>query len=99
MRASITRDKFRRNLYLNQEILRRTLLSIIHDCHLDPKLRRKAQFKLDSLCRNGSLTRVNRRCIITGRSKGIIRRYSISRLVFRRLATQGLLPGIIKASW
>lgn len=54
---------------------------------------------LQKLPRNASPTRVRNRCSITGRSRGYIGRYGVSRIKFRELALEGKLPGIRKASW
>jgi len=49
--------------------------------------------------RDASPVRIHNRCAITGRPKGYYRKFGISRLVFRRLAHAGELPGVRKASW
>ena len=54
---------------------------------------------LQKLPRNASPTRVRKRCSITGRSRGYIGRYGISRIKFREFALEGKLPGVRKASW
>jgi len=54
---------------------------------------------LSKLPRNASPTRLHNRCKITGRPKGYIRQFGISRIQFREMASQGLIPGVKKASW
>ncbi len=54
---------------------------------------------LQKLPRNASPTRVRNRCGITGRSRGYIGRYGVSRIKFRELALDGKIPGVRKASW
>lgn len=54
---------------------------------------------LQKLPRNASPTRVRNRCSITGRSRGYISKYGVSRIKFRELASNGDLPGVKKASW
>ena len=54
---------------------------------------------LDKLPKNASPVRLRNRCSITGRARGYIRRFGVSRLVFRKWALEGRLPGIRKASW
>lgn len=54
---------------------------------------------LQKLPRDASPTRVNNRCSLTGRSRGYIRKYGVSRIKFRELALKGKIPGIRKASW
>ena len=55
--------------------------------------------KLDKLPRNSSSVRLKNRCNITGRGRGYIRIFGVSRIKFRELATSGKIPGITKASW
>jgi small subunit ribosomal protein S14 len=55
--------------------------------------------KLQKLPRNSAPTRLNNRCLISGRAKGFLRDFGISRHFFRELAHEGLLPGIKKSSW
>ncbi|MGL4347677.1 MAG: 30S ribosomal protein S14 [Chitinophagaceae bacterium] len=54
---------------------------------------------LDQLPKNASPVRLKNRCQITGRAKGYIRYFGVSRLVFRDMALDGKIPGIKKASW
>ncbi|GAB4130096.1 MAG: 30S ribosomal protein S14 [Raineya sp.] len=54
---------------------------------------------LDKLPRNASPVRLHNRCKITGRPKGYIRRFGISRVLLREWASQGKIPGLTKASW
>ena len=54
---------------------------------------------LAQLPRDASPTRVVNRCQVTGRRRAFIRRFKISRLTFRELASQGLIPGVTKSSW
>ena len=54
---------------------------------------------LDKLPRNSSPVRLHNRCKLTGRPKGYMRRFGISRVTFREMASDGKIPGITKASW
>ena len=54
---------------------------------------------LQKLPRNASPVRMHNRCKITGRPKGYMRQFGVSRVVFREMANKGLIPGITKASW
>lgn len=54
---------------------------------------------LDALPKNSSKVRLRNRCGITGRGKGYIRYFGVSRLVFREMALDGKIPGVKKASW
>ncbi len=54
---------------------------------------------LQRLPKNASPVRMHNRCKITGRPKGYMRTFGISRVTFREMANQGLIPGVRKASW
>lgn len=54
---------------------------------------------LQKLPRNASPVRLHNRCKLTGRPRGYIRTFGISRVTFREMANQGLIPGVRKASW
>jgi len=54
---------------------------------------------LDKLPRNSSKKRLHNRCKLTGRPKGYMRDFGICRVVFRKMALEGKIPGITKASW
>ena len=59
----------------------------------------EAAQKLQAIPRNANPIRLHNRCKITGRPKGYIRLFGISRIQFRELASSGLIPGVRKASW
>ena len=64
------------------------------------ELKKKGDYlALDKLPRNASSVRLRNRCQITGRGRGYMRRFQLSRIVFRKWALEGKLPGITKASW
>ena len=54
---------------------------------------------LSKLPRNSSPTRLRNRCRVTGRSRGYIRRFGLSRITFREMALKGEIPGVTKSSW
>lgn len=55
--------------------------------------------ELDKLPKNSSAVRLHNRCQLTGRPKGYMRKFKINRVTFRKMANEGLIPGITKASW
>ena len=64
------------------------------------KLKAEGDFaSLSLLPKNSSKIRLRNRCMITGRPRGYIRLFGVSRIVFREMASQGLIPGVKKASW
>ena len=54
---------------------------------------------LNKLPRNSSPARLRNRCQLTGRSRGYLRRFNLSRISFRELCSKGVIPGVFKASW
>ncbi len=54
---------------------------------------------LSKLPRNASPARLSRRCVVTGRKRAFIRRFQVSRITFRELASNGMIPGVTKSSW
>ncbi|MBK6699021.1 MAG: 30S ribosomal protein S14 [Saprospiraceae bacterium] len=67
---------------------------------LRAKLKKEGDFEaLDKLPKNSSKVRLKNRCQLTGRPRGYIRRFGISRYVFRLMALDGKIPGVTKSSW
>ena len=93
------RDNNRRQLCKRQELKRIEYKSVIQDLSLPQEVRFKSLQMLNSLNRNGSTTRLRNRCIATGRGRGVYRFCKLSRVWFRKLASQGLLMGVTKSSW
>ncbi|HRI04192.1 MAG: 30S ribosomal protein S14 [Pyrinomonadaceae bacterium] len=58
-----------------------------------------AVIKLQKMPRDGSPIRVRNRCSQTGRSRGYLRKFGISRIALRELALEGQIPGVVKSSW
>ena len=65
----------------------------------DPAEAYEAARKLQRIPKNANPTRLHNRCKLTGRPKGYMRQFGISRIQFREMASSGLIPGVKKASW
>ena len=78
---------------------RADLKAIINSPNTKVEDRDIAVHKLDRLPKSSSPIRLRNRCFITGRPRGIIRRFKLSRLSFREMALKGEIPGVTKASW
>jgi small subunit ribosomal protein S14 len=90
----------RRTKLAKSMIARRTRLKAIAvDRTAPPDERLAAQLKLAKLPRNGSATRVRNRCALTGRPRGYYRKFKLSRIALRELASAGQIPGMVKSSW
>jgi small subunit ribosomal protein S14 len=78
---------------------RTELKAVIYNRDLPAEERFQATLKLAELPRNSSKTRVRNRCALTGRPRGHHRRFNLSRVALRELASCGELPGVTKSSW
>lgn len=78
---------------------RAELVAVIKDGNASAEAKDQAYWKLGKMPRDASPTRFRNRCQITGRPRGYIRDFGVSRIKFRELAVQGMLPGVKKASW
>jgi len=78
---------------------RKNLKMIINNKKLPLDERFAAQLKLAKIPRNSAKTRIRNRCEITGRPRGVYRKFRISRIALRDLALKGKIPGMTKSSW
>jgi small subunit ribosomal protein S14 len=87
-----------RKSIIAREIKRERLVAKYAD--LRAKLKAEGDYDaLDKLPKNSSKVRLHNRCKLTGRPKGYMRRFGINRVMFRKMANEGLIPGVTKASW
>ena len=98
-KSSVERNKKRRRLAAKYDGRRARLKEIASNRELPAEERFAARLKLAQLPRNSSATRVRNRCDVTGRPRGYYRKLKMSRISLRDLASQGLIPGMIKSSW
>jgi small subunit ribosomal protein S14 len=78
---------------------RAALFAIINDAKLSDEERMDARLKLQQLPRNASPSRQRNRCALTGRPRGVFRKFGLCRNKLREIAMRGEVPGITKASW
>ena len=98
-KSAIEKNKRRQRLVAKNANRRSALKSTVKDRSLPPEERFAAQIKLSRLPRNGSKVRIRNRCEMTGRPRGFYRKFKMSRIALRDLASLGLIPGVTKASW
>src|SRR5436309_647989 len=79
--------------------LRGALLEVIHDSRATDEAKDAARDKLQKLPRDASPVRLRNRCALTGRPRGVYRKFGLGRNKLRDLALRGEVPGVIKASW
>ena len=97
--SKIETNKRRRRMVEQYAERRRELKAVINDRSRPMEERFAAQLKLANLPRNSSKTRVRNRCEITGRPRAYYRKLRICRNQLRELASQGMIPGMVKSSW
>lgn len=98
-KSAIERNKKRRRMAKQYDARRERLKAIANDSDLPMEERFQARLKLAELPRNASRTRVRNRCEVTGRPRGTYRKFKMSRIALRELASSGLIPGMVKSSW
>jgi len=97
--ALIEREKKRAKLVAKYADKRANLKAIIDDQEKSEEERYLARLELQKLPRNANPTRQRNRCAITGRSRGVFRKFGLGRMKLRELAMKGEIPGMTKASW
>ena len=97
--AMVEREKKRQRLVKKYAAKRAALKEIATNDDLPMEERFKARLKLAQLPRNSSPTRLHNRCLVTGRPKAYYRKLKMSRIALRELASDGLIPGMVKSSW
>ncbi|MBT3584277.1 MAG: 30S ribosomal protein S14 [Halobacteriovoraceae bacterium] len=97
--AKIQSNLKRQKLAARYKSKRDALRKIMQDPKAPFDEKADAQRQLQALPRNSNPNRVRNRCEVTGRPRSFYRAFRVSRLVFRRMALQGLIPGITKSSW
>jgi small subunit ribosomal protein S14 len=97
--SSVNKNNHRRKLTKQFAGKRAKLKALAGDKNKPLNERMQASIKLAQMPRNGSKTRIRNRCELTGRARGYYRKLKLSRNQLRELASQGLIPGMVKSSW
>lgn len=98
-KSAILKNERRARLAKKYAGRRERLKAIANDEKRPQEERFLARLKLAELPRNSSPTRVRNRCQVTGRPRGNYRKFKMSRIAFRELASMGKIPGVVKSSW
>jgi small subunit ribosomal protein S14 len=93
------RELKRRKTVAKFKVKRAALLEVMRNVKATDEARDAARDKLQKLPRNASPTRLRNRCALTGRPRGVYRKFGLGRNKLRELALRGEVPGVIKASW
>jgi len=97
--SQVNRNAKRERMAARDKAKRGTLKAIVMDRTLPVEDRFDATLKLAQLPRNGAKIRVRLRCALTGRARANYRKFKLSRIALRDLASAGQIPGMVKASW
>jgi small subunit ribosomal protein S14 len=97
--ALINRNEKRKKLVAKFAKKRDALQSIVDDPKASDEARFEARLKIQALPRNSNKTRLRNRCALTGRPRGVYRKFGLGRNKLREFAMRGEIPGIVKASW
>jgi small subunit ribosomal protein S14 len=97
--ALINREQKRRATVKKFAAKRAELTGIVNNQKLSQEERYEARLKLQKLPRNASPVRLRNRCTLTGRPRGVFRKFGLARGKLRDIAMRGEIPGVIKASW
>ena len=95
----VEREKRRAKVVSKYALRRAELKELIRSPKTGHEERQAAQVELQKQPRDAGKTRQRNRCSITGRSRGVYRKFGLSRVKIREVANRGEIPGLVKASW
>ncbi len=98
-KSSVEKQKRRERTVKLKFEKRKMLRDRSKDLSLAEEDRQAAREALNKMPRDSSIIRLRNRCALTGRCRGYLRKFGLSRLCFREMANRGLIPGVTKASW
>ena len=93
------REQNRRKTVAKFKARRQTLLELLQSPRVSDEDKEAARAKLQKFPRDASPVRLRNRCALTGRPRGVYRKFGLGRTKLRELALRGEVPGVIKASW
>lgn len=98
-KSSVEKQKRREQMVKLKWDKRQELKKVIYDMNQSEEDREKARLALNKMPRDSSPIRLRNRCKLTGRPRGFLRKFKLSRLTFREMALMGMIPGVTKSSW
>lgn len=98
-KSSVEKQKRRERLVKLKWEKRQELRQKSRDINTTEEEREAARVALNKMPRDSSIIRLRNRCQLTGRPRGYMRKFKLSRLTFREMASIGLIPGVTKSSW
>ncbi|AOQ16050.1 30S ribosomal protein S14 [Chlamydia trachomatis] len=98
-KSAVAREVKRRKLVEVNFQKRAELRKLAKSLSVSEEERERAREALNKMRRDTSPSRLHNRCLLTGRPRGYLRKFAISRICFRQMASMGDIPGVVKASW
>ncbi|WP_348663153.1 30S ribosomal protein S14 [Chlamydia vaughanii] len=98
-KSAVARENKRRRLVEANFKKREELRKVAKSLTVSEEERENARVALNKMKRDTSPIRLHNRCLLTGRPRGYLRKFAISRICFRQMASMGEIPGVVKASW
>ena len=98
-KSKIVRELHLRKMVEQYSSKRKEIKAMIKDPKLSLEEKQKAKDALHKLPRRSNPNRIKNRCFLTGRPKGYLRKFGLSRIKIRELSMTGALPGVVKSSW
>ena len=98
-KGKIEKNDKRRALVAKYAERRRELVKVLKEVDATPDEKRQAMSKLQAMPRDSSAVRYRNRCQMSGRPRGFIGKFGISRIAFREMSLEGMIPGVRKSSW
>jgi small subunit ribosomal protein S14 len=98
-KSSVEKNKNRAELVKRYAAKRARLKALANDASLSPEDQFQARLKLAEMPRNSAKNRIRNRCELSGRPRAFYRKFRLSRIALRELASSGQIPGMVKSSW
>jgi small subunit ribosomal protein S14 len=98
-KSAVEKNKTRRKLVQRHAAKRAAVKAVATDRSLPPEERFQAYLQLAKMPRNSAKSRIRNRCEVSGRPRGYYRKFKLSRIALRDLASIGQIPGMVKSSW
>jgi len=98
-KSAVEKNRRRAKLVQRYAAKRARLKALARDESVSAEERFNARLKLAAMPRDGSAVRIRNRCELTGRPRGVYRKFKVSRIALRELASVGMIPGMVKSSW
>ena len=98
-KSAVQKNESRRKLAQRYSAKRAAIKAVAKDRSLPPEERFQAYLKLAKLPRNSAKNRIRNRCAVSGRPRAYYRKFKLSRIALRDLASIGQIPGMVKSSW